>query len=447
MSFFRSLSAVSLVGLMSFGAATPGGAYTLDQAAQPRELPPAGYSGLTYVDSRGCAYVRGSVGGSATWVARLSGDRKTVVCGLTPTFANARPVNVAPPAPLTPPAPSAVAPVATAAVTNAPRPGAMPAPTAFAAVAPAAPVAPAASAPLRSMTVTCPAPGTTARVRVGGDTVSITCSASQTRPATMMVRHPNGDTTRLIVNPPATAVAAAPMPSLPSLPATGGSVSPQVRIGGTAPGGASNGFGNGYGVLSGPAYPPMDPVPSAGSTALTGGRTIPTSQLSAIPARPLVPSQVAPPAGYREAWSDGRLNPNRGPRTALGDAQMAGVFDTTRVPMREVAPRPAAGLIVTPTGDSDWMLSSKTPAASAVSVPAPIATGGYRYVQVGMFNVPGNAEAAAARLRALGLPGKVAQTASGRTVVVAGPYADAAALQNALNLARRNGFGDAFLRS
>jgi hypothetical protein len=40
------------------------------------------------------------------------------------------------------------------------------------------------------------------------------------------------------------------------------------------------------------------------------------------------------PRGYKLAWEDGRLNPNRGPRTAAGDAQMARLFDTSRVPMR-----------------------------------------------------------------------------------------------------------------
>jgi hypothetical protein len=40
------------------------------------------------------------------------------------------------------------------------------------------------------------------------------------------------------------------------------------------------------------------------------------------------------PRGYKLAWHDGRLNPNRGPRTAEGDAQMARVLDTSMVPMR-----------------------------------------------------------------------------------------------------------------
>lgn len=39
------------------------------------------------------------------------------------------------------------------------------------------------------------------------------------------------------------------------------------------------------------------------------------------------------PCGYKPAWTDGRLNPQRGPRTALGHLQMAQVLDPDSVPM------------------------------------------------------------------------------------------------------------------
>ncbi|MCK0167113.1 hypothetical protein MWU52_06080 [Jannaschia sp. S6380] len=40
-----------------------------------------------------------------------------------------------------------------------------------------------------------------------------------------------------------------------------------------------------------------------------------------------------PPAGYRAAWSDGRINPARGPRTLQGDYQTQGVW-TNQTPRR-----------------------------------------------------------------------------------------------------------------
>lgn len=79
---------------------------------------------------------------------------------------------------------------------------------------------------------------------------------------------------------------------------------------------------------------------------------------------------------------------------------------------------------------------------------APIANS-HRYVQVGTFGVIGNADAAVARLRALGLPVRIGDyTKRGKTyrIVLAGPFADAGQLQAGLTSARRAGFVDAFTR-
>ncbi len=139
------------------------------------------------------------------------------------------------------------------------------------------------------------------------------------------------------------------------------------------------------------------------------------------------------PKGFRAAWSDGRLNRNRGPRTAEGDARMARVWTNT-VPMhlRQVA-QPKA-----PASPHVMRASSNlSPAA------------GGKFVQLGTFGIPANARAALARLQALGLPGNVRHSRLGKQdvqIVLAGPFTSAAAVSQALSAARAAGYGDAFVR-
>ncbi len=154
------------------------------------------------------------------------------------------------------------------------------------------------------------------------------------------------------------------------------------------------------------------------------------------------------PTGYAPAFEDGRLNPFRGPRTAMGDAEQ-GVLWTNQVPSRRVTERtpehrrivPVAPVHVTapslsPEASTPMRVSSK----SAPEAAAPVAP---RYVQVGSFAVAGNAAAAKARLAAAGLPVSSAQTRRGLTVVLAGPFADA---RQALATVRTAGFAEGILR-
>jgi hypothetical protein len=440
MKLLRNASGLALAVILSGTAAS---AYTLQQASKPAENPPASYRSDVYVDSRGCAYVRASIGSTVNWVPRLSSDRKTVICGLTPTAKATGMASARPPAPPAPPPPAAL--TAAAATTTAP------------AAAPAAPVAaPKPSAPAeisRTMSVTCPADGSTARVRIGSDTVAVKCAPGQTTAKSYIIQHGNGERTRLVANPaPIAAPAPRTVARVPATPMPAGSTA-RVVIGGVAPGSVpapdGYGFGRGLGVSSGPGV--SDPVPSPGQAVrrapvqIAPRGSVPAGSYSVPP----VPNagRVVIPSGYRPAFGDDRLNPNRGPQAAYGDQQMAATWDTSKVPMREANPAPARGLIAQPDAGG-VTLFTKSPSAVPTAVaqsPAPAAA--KRYVQVGAFNVAANAQRAAARLQALGLPGRVVQTRSGRTVVVAGPYDSATALGNALATARSGGFSDAFLRN
>jgi hypothetical protein len=67
------------------------------QATAPAELPSADYEGQSYVDSKGCIFLRAGYGGDATWVPRVGKDRKQI-CGQTPSNAlstTAKPAKVA----------------------------------------------------------------------------------------------------------------------------------------------------------------------------------------------------------------------------------------------------------------------------------------------------------------------------------------------------------------
>ncbi|MCC6001511.1 MAG: SPOR domain-containing protein [Pararhodobacter sp.] len=91
-----------------------------------------------------------------------------------------------------------------------------------------------------------------------------------------------------------------------------------------------------------------------------------------------------------------------------------------------------------------------TPVAAAPAAPAsaPTQTAG-RYVQVGAFAVPSNAQNTIARLQSQGLPPVTRQARQrGRTLqlVLAGPFSSHAELRAALGTARAMGFSDAFIR-
>ncbi|MBC7736119.1 MAG: SPOR domain-containing protein [Candidatus Saccharibacteria bacterium] len=143
-----------------------------------------------------------------------------------------------------------------------------------------------------------------------------------------------------------------------------------------------------------------------------------------------------PPKGYRLAWKDDRLNPLRGVGTALGQAQQDQVW-TRDIPATEIVVAPA---VAPPRIALSTMSAPDTQNATQ---------SGASYVQIGTFGQPANAEAAKARLTALGLPVSMRNiTSKGRVlqVVYAGPFANLAQSQAALATTRSAGFRDAILK-
>jgi cell division septation protein DedD len=364
--------AVAVAFVAAGGLAMPAAA----QAALggPAEPPPPGFTGVQYVDSRGCAFVRAGLGGQVTWVRRIGSDRRPL-CGLQPT-------RVA----------MAQAQARLAAEAAAPQPAAVPA-------APASAAAPARTPP----------PAVTAT----------TAAAATPAPAAPRREAPVIRASGAVTILPAGGTCPEATPNLQRFELVGGGLIDLCLARGVVITGARP-----VGVATA-APPAAPPVATAGRVAVAGRD-------------PRIPEVVVPP-GYRLAWEDDRLNPNRGRGTAEGDRQMAAIWAPTVPKTLLDAPRePAAAAPA---------VRVSTRAAPA-TVAAPAAAAGMR-VQVGSFAVPANARAAEARLAALGLPvetGRAMLRGRAVEVVRAGPFASAAEAQAALAMVRRAGFRDAILR-
>lgn len=408
-------------------------AQTIAQIGDPAENPPAGFKGDQFVDSRGCVFMRISNGATTGWYPRVNGSHK-VVCGYPPTFGPKPVIEMADETPVAPAKPVAVkpAPVVVAAAPAVPKaaPGA-PTPTVASRMMPAA--APVVAAPI--VVAAQPAP------YVAAPPASYQVATSTTIPQGSIG-----------------CFRSAPVAEVVTL-RNGGTAVVCTRGDGTATGWRS------------PIYPAGAPVGAAlhipGTTqGATYARVAPAGTALAS-AAPVTRAPVAVPAGYKLAWDDDRLNPLRGQGTAAGQAAQDQIW-TRKVPATLVAeaggnyvpvppvyksqvtkstmnaaPAPAKGTKLT----ASTMNSATAPVAAAK--PASAAASAKLWVQVGSFGVPANAQGAASRLGALGLPvGKSNMTKGGKSlqIVFAGPFASAAEAQRAVALARQAGFGDAFIR-
>jgi cell division protein FtsN len=387
-----------------------GHAQSLASVGGPRELPPASYTGQQYVDSRGCVFLKAGYGGQVNWVPRVNAQRKAL-CGFPPTFGKSR-VEIAEAAPA--PAPRAVAP----APVVAPKPRTpeidpaiyTPAPynppgTRTVRVAPAPGIASPAPAPTVRVTAPAPysdrAPSATYEVaRSGPGAGQIGCFTSA--PVAEVVRLRNGGTAVVCTRGDG-GVAGWRSPIYPAGSRVGAALTdPVARVA-------------------------HDPARVSGSHVAH-----PTGRVAVAAAE-----APHPPKGYKNAWTDDRLNPNRGIGTASGQAAQDQIWTRT-VPQKLVSDQPQRK-------KARVTVSTKSAPATQLAVRQTAAPGG-ALVQVGTFGVASNADGAAARLASLGLPVAKGRTSKGLQVVFAGPFGSGAEAQAALSAARRAGFSDAFLR-
>lgn len=408
----KLVSAAILAGVTGLGAAN---AQSGGDFGGPRELPPASFTGQQYVDSRGCVFLRAGVAGRTNWVPRVSRNR-AALCGYPPTFGNNQ-VAIAEPAPRAAPA-SAPAP---AQVTPAPEP------------------TPVGRRPLDTVA------STTTPPRIRSTHVPQTVAPSLYVPAPVVVA-------------PAPRVAQKPKAEVPRrqpaerVATTGGTgkigcysnapVAERFRL---HNGGSIVLCTRGDGDIANARAPRL--LEGAAAVAPSGYLEGPDPAQHVSPRqkqRISVSSQdqFAVPKGYKKAFTDDRLNPNRAKGTREGWAQQDQVW-TREVPSRLVAD------VAKEKGKRVVVRKVYASSKSEPSAPRPQGTAGRSYVQVGTFGQPSNADGASSRLSRLGLPVARSKTSKGgkpMQVVLAGPFGSRAEAQVALSAARRAGFGDAFIR-
>ena len=419
---------------------------------QPAEFPPSSYNGKQYVDSKGCVFIRAGIDGNVSWVPRVGRDR-TPVCGFKPTGLT--------PGVASAPAPNSAPPPVQITLDNV-TPAATPAP---------APAPVARPAPRR--TAAAPAP-------------------AKRRAAPVVVRQTAPEPR--VAAPAPVVIAPAPQPRV------------IVSGGATACPGASplsQQYLRGKGVRCGPQAEPVLSRSAAGNVVVVEQGAAPApAPIAVTPTTRIVPKHVAlnrintrnvqVPHGYKEVWTDDRLNPYRAEQNLQGRADMLLIWTQT-LPRRLIDQSTGRDVtasvplvypylsvaeqqrelgevtIVQRNGQLTKRIvrhnrasaarepvysSRSTPAAAAPKAVAPAqartaALAGKRFVQVGTFREPGNAQRAAQTIAGMGLPARIGKhTKNGRSymTVQAGPFAGPNDLQTAINRLRSAGYRDAFAR-
>ena len=390
----------------------------------PVNFPPGSYKGKQFVDNNGCAFVRAGIDGRVNWIPRVTRSRK-LLCGLKPTFSGAE-ANLAQ-------AQSANTPVQ---ITNNKAPAAAaPAPAPAPRVAAAKPAAPK-PAPRQVQRVTrattcanftgisAQYAGSGPGVRCGSQTQPVTGAVQvQRQPVTVMRNGQKKTVQQRVVQQPTAA------------PKISGKETGQRIITRNSQTGQIN---------------------AAGNTRVVPRHVYNQQQRSAVT------NKV--PKGYRKAWDDDRLNPKRAQMTVEGIRQsdliwtrtiprklygkgtgrvVNNLFPELRYPYTSMNDQNAAmGLTTSSRSKSAAAATPRKQGGTAKS-----GTDG-RYVQVGMFASEANAQRAAQRISAAGLPARFGTlTKGGKSyrLVMAGPFG-AGQINAAVATARRPGFSDAYAR-
>lgn len=440
MSITRIIAIAVIAGTVGLPALH---AQTLKRAQPPAEVPPLSYKGKQYVDSRGCIYIRAGIDGNVTWVPRVNRARKQI-CGFKPTGVlpgSTRKAQVAAPELITLDTPATAAPAATPKV-------AKPAP--------------------KVVKVQRPQPATVTTPRRTTQPVPTVASTLPTAPAPRQVAP-------VVITPRATAPTQAPAASSGNC-AGGSSISaqyinksPDVRCGPQAESPITFGDGSGIGPQSSLRLTPHTrvvprhvydnrqntqnvEVPAGYKTAWDDDRLNPDRTERGL--RPAVISSVPQvPHGFRTVErGDDRLNPMRGVRTPSGDQQTAQIWSDTLPRTLRPVPTDAPVITLPPSSrkspaEADTRLiriSTKSAADAQVMRQAPA----NRYVRVATYRDDAAARQAARSLAGSGLPmrlGAMQRNGQSYKVVLAGPFDSVSEANNALARARAAGFSNAKL--
>lgn len=372
MGVFRTFG-IGMIAAGALLAMDPAHAQGLGGNSGPAEIPPSSFAGSQYVDSKGCVFIRAGVDGATRWVPRVNRDR-SALCGATPSRTAAAPASTSRQTSTVASAPAVVvsAPVAAAEpvirrqpaaaaprtiVEAAPRPAvtqptvrtpvrraAAPAPRRAAAPRPLAQVVRQPTPPAQQVVLQpgCGASALSARYLPGcsptstsaqpSRVVTLTTPSVDTTPSTPvrgLGRSRRADEQVVVaVTPPANATRVSPTAPSPRRstrtvvsPAAGacqGASSVSARyLGGASRCGGDSGWS-------------AQQQSSLGADALTtNASTRSAAEVVIVPAARTTFDVTRPPAGYRAAWTDGRLNPQRGPRTVQGDYQSQAIWTST----------------------------------------------------------------------------------------------------------------------